>query len=651
MSLPSTQLLANIQPQFDASREKQIETYATTAGGTTQPFTADDVWYTCQTTVPNMRNVEASAAIERREADARETAAVAGETTQLYVTNDALPLSDSYQATVPNTWSAEIEGGEEAAVAVAAVGEITQLLTNASLSVPDARIIVASSYCSETKNADSVIIRLSPTVDGKTKFGVIQGIHEVKFTITLSFKELSSRSPIELLYEIIYDPTSDNCLLTNETDTNSAGGDERRPTTILTSLTSPTNRTCLFKEGSSIMIRPGMWRISSADSGGDSDKYPLVEFLLLARQFNVLLYRAPPAKRAAHDDKTSRKRQKLNNDGAEATVSQSSNNSTAESDVIVSSDHLTYDYIREVMDKDAIPLLALADREAALIQATTTRAAAAAPKYHVRRIKYIGHTRNTSVFSCRHSKVPKEEVVVKVPQYSSKSGIHLLKSLANAWKREKTILGKLQHKNIISLKAFDGRIFSLYLELLPSSLFTGLKSTLKLSDAHKILHDIASALDYLADQRIVHNDIKPFNITYSHGRGAVLIDFGMATSIEERAGGTPWYLPPDILENGSRGLPGDVWALGITMLYVLGIIKLPERDFSGWMLGDLSKTNQNGQKMMKWLDAVASTRAALDQKNDFENIVFKMLEPKGSLRIKAADIVSGLGALDLNGAA
>lgn len=76
---------------------------------------------------------------------------------------------------------------------------------------------------------------------------------------------------------------------------------------------------------------------------------------------------------------------------------------------------------------------------------------------------------------------------------------------------------------------------------------------------------------YPHNKDIIHNDIKPANITYSPLHGPVLIDFGLATSANEimMTGGTPWYVPPDLIVEQQRGAPGDVWALGITMLYVL----------------------------------------------------------------------------------
>lgn len=72
----------------------------------------------------------------------------------------------------------------------------------------------------------------------------------------------------------------------------------------------------------------------------------------------------------------------------------------------------------------------------------------------------------------------------------------------------------------------------------------------------------------------------PANITYSPQRGAVLIDFEMATFTtgDTSSGGTPWCLPPEFVDSyKNRGAPGDIWALGMTMLYVLGKIGLPEK--------------------------------------------------------------------------
>lgn len=198
-------------------------------------------------------------------------------------------------------------------------------------------------------------------------------------------------------------------------------------------------------------------------------------------------------------------------------------------------------------------------------------------------------------------------------------------------------------------------MFALYLEHLPPSLFRGLRSSLELSDAYIILHDTSSALAYLAAQSIVHNDIKPLNITYSPHRGAVLIDFGMATGVEPTVtGGSPWYLPPEFIGKGIRGSPGDVWALGITMLYVLGKIEFPERAVKGWAIGDVSTPGDSNTRMKDWLQFITRNRDTLNQVNKgdkkakIEYIVFSMLEDDRPLRFKPESITSALDAIELD---
>lgn len=65
------------------------------------------------------------------------------------------------------------------------------------------------------------------------------------------------------------------------------------------------------------------------------------------------------------------------------------------------------------------------------------------------------------------------------------------------------------------LRAFDGRLFAMYMEHLPRSLARGVRSPFTPSDASTIHRDISSTLSYLVTQKVIHNDIKPGNIAYS----------------------------------------------------------------------------------------------------------------------------------------
>ncbi|GJC90289.1 serine/threonine-protein kinase PLK4 [Colletotrichum liriopes] len=202
-------------------------------------------------------------------------------------------------------------------------------------------------------------------------------------------------------------------------------------------------------------------------------------------------------------------------------------------------------------------------------------------------------------------------------------------------------LSILRHPNIISLKAFDGRLFAIYVEPLPLSLHRGIESPFDTEDATTILRDTSAALKYLASKGIVHNDIKPANIAYSPQRGAVVLDFGLAMSTDEKTlpGGTPWYVPPDLITEGRRGLPGDIWALGITMLYVLKKIKLPEKTEKAWVIRNvLDRRGKDQKQMIEFLDRIRDIKEKLRRDVTVERIVYEMLDWDVSNRVTAEQI-------------
>ncbi|XP_041932582.1 probable LRR receptor-like serine/threonine-protein kinase RPK1 [Alosa sapidissima] len=97
--------------------------------------------------------------------------------------------------------------------------------------------------------------------------------------------------------------------------------------------------------------------------------------------------------------------------------------------------------------------------------------------------------------------------------------------------------------------------------------------------------DIAMAVEYMHDKRIIHQDLKPANIMVSEGnRKAYLTDWGLANfkdtmygSVQTGSGkpagycgplgGTPPYMAPEcIVECEKCSTMSDMWSLGITLL-------------------------------------------------------------------------------------
>lgn len=224
---------------------------------------------------------------------------------------------------------------------------------------------------------------------------------------------------------------------------------------------------------------------------------------------------------------------------------------------------------------------------------------------------------------------------------------------------------------IASLLAFDARLLSLMVEYKDShnladppwrtrqDYFKG-----DCNDACIIAADIASALAYLTEKGIVHNDIAPANILYNRDpksavgiqrpteSGAILIDFGESRSIKEQGflrGGRPWYMPPEWV-GGKRGLSADVWSLGIVMLYLLRRLRLPESSEPEWWISEIPMARPGSSALrlkLAWLAKVEGLRKGLkDPAGNVEGerqgklllLVGQMLDVESESRIKAYDL-------------
>ncbi len=110
----------------------------------------------------------------------------------------------------------------------------------------------------------------------------------------------------------------------------------------------------------------------------------------------------------------------------------------------------------------------------------------------------------------------------------------------------------------------------------------------------KIIHDVASGLDYLHSNNIIHQDIKPANIVQDDMGNYVIIDFGISTLARDTlrkstlmgntSAGTLAYMGPErFMKDSTPIFASDIWSLG-AMLYELLESKTPfPADFGGGM--------------------------------------------------------------------
>ncbi|XP_035998492.1 homeodomain-interacting protein kinase 1-like [Fundulus heteroclitus] len=110
---------------------------------------------------------------------------------------------------------------------------------------------------------------------------------------------------------------------------------------------------------------------------------------------------------------------------------------------------------------------------------------------------------------------------------------------------------------------------------------------LELKEIRPVVHQLATALDFLQDVGIVHADLKPENIMIvDRGQQPMrvkIIDFGLALKNPEEHTGTVlqtlWYRCPEVLLGTAFNGAIDVWSLGcITVEIFTGSALFPGED-------------------------------------------------------------------------
>jgi tetratricopeptide (TPR) repeat protein/predicted Ser/Thr protein kinase len=153
-------------------------------------------------------------------------------------------------------------------------------------------------------------------------------------------------------------------------------------------------------------------------------------------------------------------------------------------------------------------------------------------------------------------------------------------SIMQRFKQELILARKITHRNVVrifDLGVADGLRF-ITMEFIDGRDLTSLleERKLKPEETVKILRQVCSALEAAHAEGVVHRDLKPQNIMIESGGRVVVMDFGLARSMEAtgltQAGammGTPAYMSPE----QAKGLPvderSDVFALGIIAYQML----------------------------------------------------------------------------------
>ena len=512
---------------------------------------------------------------------------------------------------------------------------------------------------------------------------VTQTAKDISFSMRIpaGSHEESPRPP--LWCDLYYDPASDKIVFLNRSDV---------PVSLSRVSSSPlaspptSDESYMIVPGSAKALKPGTWRIQVNEvtvldfrllekppvtvyrrlSQSSQSAEELASSLASSAQLNRSIKRSITDE---EDDDDKRARRRVS-DADEASKND---------DVVLffqpPADPLVFRMPKETKALSAVNGQALLDVEEG--ETVSVPAVCEVSEYQLTKRDPIASTSLSSVYRAEHSQEPNKIITVKVlktrvPNPNDRPLVHERNVIrqADMWLRECQSQEDLQHDSIVRFYGGDARFLSLYMEHIEAQDLTAAPRWREHDnfrgtnlDARRILKDISNALDYIHKRKRVHNDIKPGNILYSPERGAVLCDFGLSTpaSSSPNGGGTPYYVPPEFIGGRLRGPPSDVWALGVTMLYVLQKIPFPDSRARRhhhkplyWHIAGVNNPKLayqqfgNGQpaaiQMREWLSEVNRARQALDSRDNLERLVKEMLTPNPRQRISMADVLKGLGA-------
>ncbi|CAH1801715.1 unnamed protein product [Owenia fusiformis] len=173
----------------------------------------------------------------------------------------------------------------------------------------------------------------------------------------------------------------------------------------------------------------------------------------------------------------------------------------------------------------------------------------------------------------------------------------------------------------------------------------------------RLLCDLASAIHYVHQRKIMHRDIKPENVLITHVsyRGRTpdkiqfkIMDFGMGRQVRresvdiEGVVGTKGYHPPEMWEESGYDITGDIYMLGVTF----AILLLPQRylvtSTLRHILNNLHESKENGILGRDLFDKLIGPLLDDDIPEQIKNLISQMIENRENRLSSLPDAVEVL---------
>jgi len=146
--------------------------------------------------------------------------------------------------------------------------------------------------------------------------------------------------------------------------------------------------------------------------------------------------------------------------------------------------------------------------------------------------------------------------------------------------REIDVLKKMSHPNIVKLldviENNETNTIYLILEYCKNGDFSRFQNKRPLKEKHALnyMKQLASGLQYITSNNIMHRDLKPQNMLISDTHILKLTDFGFARYFETNTMvntlcGSPLYMAPEIMRDKKYTHKADLWSVGVIMYEML----------------------------------------------------------------------------------
>jgi serine/threonine protein kinase len=251
----------------------------------------------------------------------------------------------------------------------------------------------------------------------------------------------------------------------------------------------------------------------------------------------------------------------------------------------------------------------------------------------------------------------KREVALKLPSLT-----RVRRELEQRFARERDILASLEHPHIARLydAGIDPKGFPyLSMEYVQGELLTDWcdAQRLDIRARLRLFLQVLEAVQYAHERQVIHRDIKPSNILVTQAGQTRLLDFGVATLLDNGDAAqktplttmyghalTPIYASPELIRGDPTDAKSDIYSLGVVLFELLTGDR-PYRLNAGASRGILERAiaaaevrKPSTQIVQEAWGARGATHEQLTRqlRGDVDHIVLKALEKEPSARYLSA---------------